>query len=84
MIDMRRFVRDTIKINRGFRFQVVTVILGANGEIGKEHNFVIFNINCLTILVKRSRRELSFDMVIDESIFQNNQVIRSPLFYHYT
>jgi len=46
----------------------------------KERNLVIFEDKPTNNLMKRSRRELSNDMVIRKGIFKNNQITHFPRF----
>jgi len=50
-------------------------------EHGEKRNLIIFMINLsTTISMKRSRRELSIDVIIHKGIFNNNQITLFPCF----
>jgi len=58
-----------------------TPVSGMKVKQGKSVIWLIIKINLTTtILMKRSRRELSIDMLIQGVIFENNQITLFPGF----
>jgi len=56
-------------------------VLGMKVKQGESVSWLFFTINLSTSMsIKRSRRELSIDMIIQRGIFKNNQIKLFPCF----